>query len=93
MLTIQQATKQAKDLVSSLTPAIYTYQNVVVVISLGERDEQEQVQCRLFLSDQTGLRKVHETFKASSFSRLLGKIETELLDVFQPEALEEFTLT
>lgn len=92
MPTIQEATQQAQDLVNSLLPDTITYRSVVLTLSLDPHCPEGQVQCRVYLCEGGALTRYHETFKASSLSRLLGKMKTELEDVFHPLPLEEFIL-
>ncbi|MDO7847668.1 hypothetical protein Q5H92_14965 [Hymenobacter sp. M29] len=90
-MTLQEAETQVQSLVASLTPKTITYSSVTLVLSLGGKQE-EQVECRIYQSKHGMGTHFHETFKASSISRLLGKIEGELRDVYQPENLEPIEL-
>ena len=89
-MTLQEAETKVRSFVDSLTPKYITYSNVTLTLTLGDT-KQEQVECKVYQSNQAGT-VLHETFKASSISRLMGKIEGELRDHYQPEALEEIHL-
>lgn len=89
-MTLQEIETQVRTLIQSLTPKTVTYSNVTLTLSLGGKQE-EQVECRVYQSNSTGT-LFHETFKASSVNRLLGKIEGELRDVYTPENLEPIEL-
>lgn len=90
-MTLQQAEEQVQALITSRTPSYITYSHATLSLTLGGKQE-EQVECRLYQAKEGGSTHFHDTFKASSLNRLLGKIEGELLDLYQPEPLEQIEL-